>query len=103
MRQRGYSPSVRLFEAGACGTPIISDWWPGLDELFLPGRDILVAHTTQDVLAALDLPDNRRAAVARAGRARTLDRHTAETRARELEAFLGEASAQIDVIEGAQA
>ncbi len=102
MRRRGYSPSVRLFEAGACGTPIISDPWPGLDELFLPGRDILIAHKADDVLDALDLPSDRRLAVARAGRARTLGRHTAETRARELEGFLGEARAGIDVIEGAQ-
>ena len=30
MVRLGYSPSVRLFEAAACGVPIISDWWPGL-------------------------------------------------------------------------
>jgi spore maturation protein CgeB len=96
MRQRGYSPSVRLFEAGACGTPIISDPWPGLDELFLPGRDILIARTTRDVLAALDLPSDRSTAIALAGRARTLDRHAAETRARELEGFLAEATARTE-------
>ena len=103
MRQRGHSPSVRLFEAGACGTPIISDPWPGLDALFLAGHDILIAHTTQDVLDALDLSEDRRAAIARAGRARVVGRHTAETRARELETFLSEARARTDIIEGAQA
>jgi spore maturation protein CgeB len=36
MIRAGYSPSVRLFEAAACGTPIISDEWPGLSELFEP-------------------------------------------------------------------
>jgi spore maturation protein CgeB len=103
MRQRGHSPSVRLFEAGACGTPIISDPWRGLDALFLAGHDILIAHTTQDVLDALDLSEDRRAAIARAGRARVVGRHTAETRARELETFLSEARARTDIIEGAQA
>ena len=103
MCQRGYSPSVRLFEAGACGVPIISDQWPGLDELFLPGRDILIANTTADVLAALDLPDDRRAAIAQSGRARTLARHAAEIRARELEGFLAEARAGTAVTEGVQA
>jgi spore maturation protein CgeB len=103
MRQRGHSPSVRLFEAGACGTPIISDPWTGLDALFLAGHDILIAHTTQDVLDALDLPEDRRAAIARAGRARVVECHTAETRARELETFLSEARARTDIIEGAQA
>jgi spore maturation protein CgeB len=103
MRQRGHSPSVRLFEAGACGTPIISDPWPGLDTLFLAGHDILIARTTRDVLDALDLSEDRRAAIARAGRARVLERHTAETRAGELEAFLSEARARMELIEGAQA
>ncbi len=111
MRRHGHSPSVRLFEAGACGTPIISDAWPGLDDLFLPGRDIVVARVAADVLAALALPEQRRVAIAAAGRARTLDRHTAGTRARELEGFLDEArhlneqrrSAMAGVIEGAQA
>ena len=103
MRQRGHSPSVRLFEAGACATPIISDPWPGLDTLFLTGHDILIAHTTQDVLDALDLPEDQRVAIARAGRARVLERHTAETRARELETFLSEAHARTNIIEGAQA
>lgn len=107
MRRRGHSPSVRLFEAGACGTPVISDDWPGLDELFLPGRDILLARTAEDVLAALDMPEARRAAVAQAARARTLERHTADTRASELEGFLAEArprsAARIGIIEGAQA
>ncbi len=107
MRRRGHSPSVRLFEAGACGTPIISDDWPGLDELFRPGRDILLARTADDVLAALDMPEAWRAAIAQAGRARTLERHTADTRARELEGFLAEArvrsAATMSIIEGAQA
>jgi spore maturation protein CgeB len=107
MRRHGYSPSVRLFEASACGTPILSDDWPGLGDLFLPGRDIFVAHTTGEVLAALDLPERARAAVAAAGRGRTLQRHTADKRAQELEGLLHEvclrSKRRTVVIEGAQA
>ena len=37
----GLLPSGRLFEAAACGVPILSDWWDGLEEFFEPGREIL--------------------------------------------------------------
>ena len=49
----GWSPSVRLFEAAACATPILSDRWPGLEEIFVPGRDILVADTSEEALKFL--------------------------------------------------
>ena len=47
MVRAGYSPSVRLFEAAACGTPIISDAWPGLAEIFEPGAEILIARSSR--------------------------------------------------------
>ncbi|MBW8786071.1 MAG: glycosyltransferase, partial [Novosphingobium sp.] len=49
----GWSPSVRLFEAAACGIPVISDRWDGLDQLFAPGREIILADTTEQVVQAL--------------------------------------------------
>jgi hypothetical protein len=55
----GYSPSVRLFEAAACGAPIISDVWPGLDELFEPGREIASLANTAAVLGLLNAPPDR--------------------------------------------
>jgi spore maturation protein CgeB len=107
MRRHGYSPSVRLFEASACGTPILSDDWPGLGDLFLPGRDILVARGPRGVLAALDLSESTREAIAAAGRARTLQRHTADKRAQEFEGLLHEvclrSKRRTVAIEGAQA
>ncbi|MBA3325961.1 MAG: glycosyltransferase, partial [Rhodobacteraceae bacterium] len=66
MKAAGWSPSVRLFEAAACGTPVISDAWPGLGEFFEPGRAILVAHRTEDVLEALAEPPARRSVLAQA-------------------------------------
>lgn len=81
----GWSPSVRLFEAGACGAPIISDVWDGLDSLFAPGREIILAEGPQDVLAALNQVDEpARAAIAKAARERILAEHTAGHRAAEL-------------------
>jgi spore maturation protein CgeB len=88
MARVGYCPSGRLFEATACGAAVISDWWEGLDQFFVPGREMLIARGTDDVLAAIDLSDAERRRIAEAGRARTLDCHTARTRARELETLL---------------
>jgi spore maturation protein CgeB len=84
----GYCPSGRLFEATACGAAVISDWWEGLDRFFEPGREVLIAHDTPDVLSAIDLSDRERRQIGDAGRARTLDCHTATVRARELERLL---------------
>jgi spore maturation protein CgeB len=86
MIEAGWSPSVRLFEAAACGTPIISDRWPGLETLLAPGREIFLADSPGEVLALLrDLPEAERRAVGRRARARILAEHTAAHRAAELE------------------
>jgi spore maturation protein CgeB len=88
----GFSPSVRLFEAAACGTPIISDSWPGIETFFTPGREIHLAQDAAAVLTHLENPDDRqRDAVAQAARQRVLSAHTAEHRAREFAAHLVEA------------
>jgi spore maturation protein CgeB len=84
MAQMGYCPSGRLFEAAACGAPILTDAWEGLELFFEPGREILTARSTADALAALDLPAGDLAAIARAARERTLDEHTCHHRAEEL-------------------
>src|SRR5690606_22200129 len=84
MADMGWCPSGRLFEAAACGTPIVSDVWPGIGSFFEPDREILLAHGTNDVLAALDLTDAELARIARAARERTLTEHTSDHRAAEL-------------------
>ena len=94
MVRAGHSPSVRLFEAAACGTPILSDAWEGLDAILLPDAEIALAGTPEDVLAALDWPEERRRAVAQAARARVLAEHTAARRAGELETHLRGAMAR---------
>ena len=93
MIRAGWSPSVRLFEAAACGTPIISDYWDGLDEFFEPGVDILIARSADEAVGYLrDIPDGEREALGRRGRQRILTRHTAAHRAAELESFAMEAA-----------
>jgi spore maturation protein CgeB len=78
----GWSPSVRLFEAAACGVPVVSDWWDGLDAFFEPGHEILVAANVDDVLRHLREGDR---GVGGRARARVLAAHTAQHRAAELE------------------
>lgn len=85
----GWSPSVRLFEAAACGVPIITDAWPGLEELFEPDAEILIAHDGDDVLRYLrDLGDPDRRAIGARACARVRGFHTAAHRAAELERYV---------------
>lgn len=85
----GWSPSVRLFEAAACATPIVSDAWAGLDSLFAPGKEILIAENSAQVLGWLkDLPESRRRAIGEAARRRVLAEHTADHRAEALERYI---------------
>jgi spore maturation protein CgeB len=88
MAQAGHCPSGRLFEAAACGTPIITDCWDGLETFFRPGEEILVADQTDDVLAALELSDEQLARIAGRARQRAVEEHCAARRARQLEDIL---------------
>jgi spore maturation protein CgeB len=84
----GWVPSVRIFEAAACGVPIVSDAWPGLDELLVPGEEIVVAHRAEEVTDALTMPEDRRRRMASAARARVLAEHTGAARAKTLERLI---------------
>jgi spore maturation protein CgeB len=84
MAVMGYCPSGRLFEAAACGAVVLSDSWQGLNEFFEPRSEILVANTTDDALAALEVSDAELARISRAARERVLSDHTAERRALQL-------------------
>jgi spore maturation protein CgeB len=84
----GFSPSVRLFEAAACGTTIVSDRWEGLETFFEPGREILIAESSEEVLGWLrGMRDEERLAIGARARARVLAEHTAAHRAAELETY----------------
>jgi len=88
MIQAGYSPSVRLFEAAACATPIISDHWEGLDTLFEPGEEILISHSSEDTIRYLhDISEEERTKIGERARLRVLSGHTSAHRASELEEY----------------
>ena len=82
----GWSPSVRLFEAAACGTPIISDRWTGIESLLVPHQEILLVDRTVDVLDILErFGEDERLRMAERARKRILAEHTAAHRAEEVE------------------
>jgi spore maturation protein CgeB len=85
----GWSPSVRLFEAAACGTPILSDRWAGIETLLLPGEEILLVDSTPDVLQVLrNFGEDERLRMAERARRRILAEHTAAHRAAEVEGYV---------------
>jgi spore maturation protein CgeB len=91
MVKAGYSPSVRLFEAAACGTPIISDPWAGIETIFTPGHEILIAHSAKEALQFVrDIPEQECRAMGERARQRVLSEHTSRHRALELESYARE-------------
>ena len=94
MAAMGWCPSGRLFEAAACGVPILSDSWAGLDNFFTPGSEIFVAENSDDAVEAIAMDDATLRTVAAAARERTLAEHTAARRAAELESMLAGVAAE---------
>jgi spore maturation protein CgeB len=88
MAEMGFCPSGRLFEAAACGTPLLSDSWEGLNAFFEPGSEIIIANTSNDAVAAIGSSDAELSRIAAAARERVLAEHTAAVRAGELEEIL---------------
>jgi len=88
----GWCPSGRLFEAAACGVPVLSDDWPGLEEFFEPGKEILVAHDKQEAIECLSRSRSELARIGEAARKRSLQEHTGLARAGRL----------VEVLEGAE-
>ena len=104
MAEMGWCPSGRLFEAAACGVPLLSDSWAGIEHFFEPGEEILLADDAQDALAALELSRSQLSTMAARARERTLDRHSSGKRATELVALLEHAAshgARQSIAEGA--
>jgi len=101
MAASGYCPSGRFFEAAACGAPIVTDWFRGLDSFFEPGQELLVANDTAEVLRALSTPDADLKCIARNARQRTLDEHTGHQRALAMLAAFEAARSQKSQMEAA--
>ncbi|HEX4808503.1 MAG TPA: glycosyltransferase [Bryobacteraceae bacterium] len=84
MAAMGYCPSGRLFEAAACGTVVLSDWWNGLDSFFEPGQEILIAEDAEQAAAAIQQHPETLRRMGERARERALDCHTAAVRAQHL-------------------
>jgi spore maturation protein CgeB len=97
MAEMGFCPSGRIFEAAACRAAILSDWWEGLDEFFVPGEEILIARSTGEAMNALQLSDAELERIRSAGREKALAAHTADQRAIDLENALEAARSRVEV------
>jgi spore maturation protein CgeB len=86
----GYCPSGRLFEAAACGAPIVSDWFEGLDRFFSPGDEIFVVRNAEEIVAALRCTGDELHGMAERARQRALEEHSGMRRARQLLDYLNE-------------
>lgn len=99
MVRAGYSPSVRLFEAAACGTAVISDWWVGLDRFFSPGTEILISRSPEDTIRHLEeTPEEEVWKIGERGRKRVLEGHTAVHRVDELEGCMARVLKKQEVV-----
>jgi len=89
MVQAGFSPSVRLFEAAACGATLISDNWAGLDTFFTPGQEILVPVGAEDVVEYLtNATHNELQRIGALAQERVLAEHTSQRRAEQFEEYV---------------
>ena len=87
MVMAGWSPSVRLFEAAACGATLVSDMWPGLEAFFRTGEEILVPVGADDVVRYIRETSNAELrSIGRRAQERVLSLHTNARRAQEFEA-----------------
>jgi spore maturation protein CgeB len=96
MRAWGWAPSVRLFEAAAAGVPILSDRWPGIGDVLPEGQAVTVVDGTEDVIAALRMPEAQRLRQVRAARDQVLAAHSGAARARDMAAALGRLPARME-------
>ncbi len=92
MAEVGHCPSSRLFEAAACGVPIISDSWEGIDQFLTPGEELFLAESSNDVIKTLAMHDAELQKVAKRAQRRTLEEHSGDIRAREMERVFTETS-----------
>ena len=105
MAANGWCPSGRFFEAAACGTPLFSDWFAGLEDFFTDGDELRIVRSTADVLAAMSLADSELQRMARRARERTLEQHAGLRRATELAIYLEQLRSPISplISDGAEA
>jgi spore maturation protein CgeB len=82
MANVGFSPPTRVFEAAGAAACLITDAWTGVDEFFLPGTEILVASSAEEIVRYLRMvPGSEAADIGQNMRRRALKDHTYSSRA----------------------
>ena len=94
----GFSPPTRVFEAAGAAACVITDEWAGIDQFFLPGREILVAQSADDVVRYLrELTSEQSQKIGVAMRKRALHDHTYELRGVQFQEALSSLHAELYV------
>jgi spore maturation protein CgeB len=82
MADYGFSPATRVFEAAGAGACIITDYWKGIEDFFLPGKEIFVARNGEEVEYFIsDIGKEEAFEIGQAAMKRVLSEHTYERRA----------------------
>jgi spore maturation protein CgeB len=82
MASFGFAPPTRVFEVAGSGSCLLCDDWPGIDECFTPGKELLVVRSAQDIAHALRTMDRAAAkTIGKAFHVRALRDHTYNRRA----------------------
>jgi spore maturation protein CgeB len=83
-------PTIRMFEALACGTPLVTTPWSDVEHLFPPGAYVTVRSGQEMAKALASLRDDPalRAELAATGRRAIVERHTCRHRLHELDAIV---------------
>ena len=90
-KRMGYTPTRRLLAAAACGVPVLTDHWDGIDHFFEPHREVFCVNGEQDVLAVLyGKEEGLRRKIGHQARNRILEQHTTGHRAEQLLGYLAE-------------
>jgi spore maturation protein CgeB len=89
MARYGFSPATRVFEAAGAGACIITDHFVGVELFLEPGKEILTAHTGDEVAEHVrSLTPERARAIGQAAMRQVLAHHTYAHRAADVEAIL---------------
>jgi len=86
-------PTIRPFEALACGIPLLSTPWRDVEGLFRPGEDLVMVHSPAEMreqMLRLANDEEARARLAEAGLETIRARHTCGHRAEQLEGIVSE-------------
>lgn len=95
----GFSPPTRVFEVAGAGACLITDEWPGIDQFFLPGEEILTASSTDDVVRALRTHGAEKTrTIGAAMRVRALREHTYALRGKEVDGILSGVRAELTAV-----